>query len=271
MFFQAIVDDEQVKRSDNWLLYGNVRKIERFGYKQRIKFGEHTETHTEENGRTRVSWMTSIKNTAVMPINVPTEQLGLMSVLNSTGLGLKPCQPSKDGHVYYGWNSGRNAASATKNNSKKNGGVTSKYDNTSRTLNNTSTPPCVYIVDDDAAVRDGLEMVIETLGLDCQAFVSAEEFLKCDCYGKPGCLLLDYKLPAMNGLDLQAEINLRRIRLPIIFLTAHGNSTMTAMALEAGAFGFLTKPAQIGDLVKSIRAALQHGSNNTGQNGTGNP
>jgi len=166
---------------------------------------------------------------------------------------------------------GRIAASATKNNSNKKGGVTSKYVNTSNTLNNTGNRPCVYIVDDDAAVRDGLEMVIETLGLDCQAFVSAEEFLKCDCYGKPGCLLLDYKLPAMNGLDLQAEINLRRIRLPIIFLTAHGNSTMTAMALEAGAFGFLTKPAQIGDLVKSIRAALQHGSNNTGQNGTGNP
>jgi two-component system, LuxR family, response regulator FixJ len=113
-------------------------------------------------------------------------------------------------------------------------------------------------------------MVIETFGFDFQAFASAEQFLKCDCYGKPGCLLLDYKLPAMSGLDLQAEINRRRIRLPIIFLTAHGNSTMAAMALDAGAFGFLTKPAQIGELVEIIRAALQHGLNDTGQNGTGN-
>jgi CheY-like chemotaxis protein len=126
------------------------------------------------------------------------------------------------------------------------------------TLCNMTSQPCVFVVDDDEAIRDGLGLVVETLDLACQTFECAEQFLEGYCHGKPGCLLLDFNLPGMNGLELQAEMNRRKIQLPIIFLTAHGNAPVADSAFEAGAFAFLTKPVQIGPLVENIRAALRH-------------
>ncbi len=119
--------------------------------------------------------------------------------------------------------------------------------------------PCVFIVDDDDAVRDGLELVIETLGIDCRTFDSAEKFLASYRHGMTGCLVLDYSLPGLNGLQLQDELNIRKILLPIIFLTAHGDAPMADRAMKAGAFGFLMKPVQIELLLEKIQAAVKHG------------
>jgi FixJ family two-component response regulator len=125
-------------------------------------------------------------------------------------------------------------------------------------ISNMTSQPSVFIVDDDEAIRDSIGLVVETLDLAYQTFECAEQFLEGYCHDKPGCLLLDFNLPGMNGLDLQAEMNRRRIQLPIIFLTSHGNAPVADRALEAGAFAFLTKPVQIGLLVENIRAALRH-------------
>lgn len=123
-----------------------------------------------------------------------------------------------------------------------------------------SIQPCVFIVDDDDAVRDALGLVIETAGLACQAFESAEHFLDSYCPGKPGCLLLDVNLPGLSGHELQAELIRRNMHLPIIFLTAYGDIPMTVRAIKAGAVDFLTKPVPSKLLIERIQAVLQHES-----------
>ena len=120
-----------------------------------------------------------------------------------------------------------------------------------------NTQPCVYIVDDDYAVRDALGLVMETAGLACQTFESAEHFLETYCPGMPGCLLLDVNLPGLNGDELQAELNRRNIHLPIIFLTAYGDIPMTVRVIKAGAIDFLTKPVPSKLLIERIQAVLQ--------------
>lgn len=122
---------------------------------------------------------------------------------------------------------------------------------------NSHITPCVYIVDDDDAVRDSLGLVLETGGIAYQAFASAEGFLQAYCPGKPGCLLLDVNMPGMRGTELQAELAHREIRLPIIFLTAHGDIPMTVRAIKAGAVDFLTKPVASELLLNRIHAVLQ--------------
>ena len=116
--------------------------------------------------------------------------------------------------------------------------------------------PCVFIVDDDFAVRDSLELVIETAGLACQTFENAEHFLQAYCPGRPGCLLLDVNMPGMNGDELQAELIRRNIHLPIIFLTAYGDIPMTVRTIKAGAVDFLTKPVPSKLLLERIQAVL---------------
>jgi len=121
-----------------------------------------------------------------------------------------------------------------------------------------NTRPCVFIVDDDDAVRDSLGLVMETAGLACQTFESAEHFLATYCPGTPGCLLLDINMPDMSGDELQTELIRRGICLPIIFLTAHGDIPMTVRAIKAGAVDFLTKPATSKLLIERVQAALLH-------------
>ncbi len=121
-----------------------------------------------------------------------------------------------------------------------------------------NTQPCVFIVDDDFAVRDSLQLIMETAGLDYQAFDSAEHFLQSYCPDKPGCLLLDVNMPGMNGDELQAELIRRNIHLPIIFLTAYGDIPMTVRTIKAGAVDFLTKPVPRKLLLERIQDALQH-------------
>jgi FixJ family two-component response regulator len=117
--------------------------------------------------------------------------------------------------------------------------------------------PCVYIVDDDDAVRDGLGLVLEMAGFAYQAFESAEQFLAAYCPGQPGCLLLDINMPGLNGLELQEELNRRAIHLPIIFLTAFGDIPMTVRAMKGGAVDFLTKPVPSKQLIEHIQSMLQ--------------
>ena len=118
--------------------------------------------------------------------------------------------------------------------------------------------PCIFIVDDDHAVRDALGLIMETAGLAYQAFESAEQFLQTYCPVQPGCLLLDVNLPGLNGHELQAELISRNIHLPIIFLTAYGDIPMTVRAIKAGAVDFLTKPVPRKLLLERIEAVLQN-------------
>jgi FixJ family two-component response regulator len=119
-----------------------------------------------------------------------------------------------------------------------------------------STEPCVFIVDDDCAVREGLGLVIETNGLAYQAFESAECFLQAYSPDIPGCLLLDVNMPGLNGFELQDELIRRNSHLPIIFLTAHGDTLMMEQAIKAGAADFLTKPVPSQLLIERIQAVL---------------
>ena len=120
-----------------------------------------------------------------------------------------------------------------------------------------NSQPCVYIVDDDVAVRDSLKLVIEIAELACQTFESAEHFLQAYCPGRPGCLLLDVNMPGMNGDELQAELIRRNIRLPIIFLTAYQDIPTTVRVIKAGAIDFLTKPVPSRVLIEHIQTVLE--------------
>lgn len=119
-----------------------------------------------------------------------------------------------------------------------------------------NTRPTVFLVDDDAAVRDSLTMLLETSGLAVEAYAGAEDFLDAYDPVRPGCLVLDEKMPGMSGTELQAELGRRNICLPIIFLTAYGDIPMTVRAIQAGAVNFLTKPVQARPLLEQVQAAL---------------
>lgn len=117
--------------------------------------------------------------------------------------------------------------------------------------------PTVFIVDDDDAVRDGLALLIETDGHAVEAFASAEAYLAALDPSRPGCLLLDLNLPGLPGTQLQAELNRREARIPIIFLSAHGDIPTTVRAIQAGALDFLTKPIEGGLLLNRVKAAME--------------
>lgn len=120
-----------------------------------------------------------------------------------------------------------------------------------------STQPCVFIVDDDYAVRDSLGLVFKTAGLNYLTFENAEHFLETYSGGTPGCLLLDMNMPGLNGDELQIELIRRNIHLPIIFLTAHGDIPMSVRAMKAGAVDFLTKPVPSKLLIERVQTVLQ--------------
>ncbi|MBL8496382.1 DNA-binding response regulator [Nitrosomonas sp. JL21] len=119
-----------------------------------------------------------------------------------------------------------------------------------------SREPIVYIVDDDAAVRDSLTLMIEQAQIRVRAFENARAFL--DAYRPDffGCILIDVKMPDMDGLQLQEELSQRNIVLPVIFLTGHGDIPMSVRAMKAGAVDFLTKPVIREKLLICVRAAF---------------
>jgi len=120
-----------------------------------------------------------------------------------------------------------------------------------------TTKPTVFIVDDDAAIRDSLSLMIEQENIAVQSFESAEAFL--DAYRPEcrGCAIIDIRMPSMNGMELHEVLLKRNITLPVIFLTGHGDIPMSVRAIKAGAVDFLTKPVTREKLLTSIRSAIQ--------------
>ncbi|MBT8445709.1 MAG: response regulator transcription factor [Gammaproteobacteria bacterium] len=118
----------------------------------------------------------------------------------------------------------------------------------------------VFIVDDDAAVRDALTLLIESVGLACRAFESAADFLEGHGEDDRGCLILDVRMPGMSGLELQDRLVQEGVVLPTIFISGHADVSMAVHAMRAGAFDFLEKPFNDQTLIDRVNAALEHDS-----------
>jgi FixJ family two-component response regulator len=117
--------------------------------------------------------------------------------------------------------------------------------------------PVVFVIDDDADIREGLRALLESVSLDCEAFASTSDFLQHKRPDTVSCLVLDVRLPGMSGLDFQQELAREGVGIPIVFLTGHGDIPMTVRAIKSGAVGFLTKPVREQDLLDAIRTALE--------------
>ncbi|HTV55161.1 MAG TPA: response regulator transcription factor [Terriglobia bacterium] len=117
--------------------------------------------------------------------------------------------------------------------------------------------PVVFVVDDDPSIRSSLKFLISTVGLRVESFDSAEAFLQRKPPDVPTCLVLDVRLRGLSGLDFQRELAARNVRIPIIFITGHGDIPMSVRAMKDGAVEFLTKPFRDQDLLDAVRMALE--------------
>jgi FixJ family two-component response regulator len=117
--------------------------------------------------------------------------------------------------------------------------------------------PIVFVVDDDDLVRDSIQGMLKSVGVRSEAFGTAQEFLRSKRPDGPSCLVLDVRLPGVNGLDFQHQLVDAGIRIPIIFITGHGDIPMTVRAMKSGAVEFLTKPFRDQDLLDAIHQALE--------------
>ena len=120
-----------------------------------------------------------------------------------------------------------------------------------------TSAPIVFVVDDDPSVRSSLKFLFSTVGLHVESFDSADTFLRKNPPEGPSCLVLDVRLPGLSGLDFQRELAARKISIPIVFLTGHGDIPMSVRAMKAGAVEFLTKPVRDQDLLDAVRIALE--------------
>ena len=116
--------------------------------------------------------------------------------------------------------------------------------------------PTVFIVDDDAAIRFAMQALMDSVNLDHEIFSSADEFLDRVTEQRPGCLVLDIRMPGLGGLELQEELIKRGNTLPIIFITGHGDVPMAVEAMQKGAVDFIQKPFRDQELLDRIREAL---------------
>jgi FixJ family two-component response regulator len=114
----------------------------------------------------------------------------------------------------------------------------------------------VFIVDDDAAIRESLVSLLRSVGLEARAVASVPEFLDSPRPDGPSCLVLDVRLPGRSGLDLQRELSAAKIQLPVIFITGHGDIPMSVQAMKGGAIEFLTKPFRDQDLLDAVDIGL---------------
>jgi two-component system, LuxR family, response regulator FixJ len=128
--------------------------------------------------------------------------------------------------------------------------------------NSNNARPTIFVVDDDSAVRDALKLLLRSVGQAVETYGSAQEFL--DAYGedRPGCLVLDIRMPGMSGLELQQKLNEKHSILPIIFITGHGDVPMAVEAMQAGAVDFIQKPFRDQDLIDRINQALEKDGSN---------
>jgi len=117
--------------------------------------------------------------------------------------------------------------------------------------------PVIYIVDDDADVREGLHSLLQSVGLKSETFSSTTTVLKSKLADEVSCLILDVRLPGLSGLDFQAQVTKEQIKVPIIFITGHADVPMSVKAMKAGAVEFLTKPIREQDLLDAVGVALE--------------
>jgi FixJ family two-component response regulator len=127
---------------------------------------------------------------------------------------------------------------------------------TGKAQTETQNPEIVFIIDDDESICEGLSNLLEAVGISAQAYPSAEEFHEQWHAGCAGCLLLDARLPGMSGVEFQELMQQSSIRLPIIFMTAHGDIPMVRKVMKAGAVEFLTKPFQQEELLQAVEHAF---------------
>jgi len=120
----------------------------------------------------------------------------------------------------------------------------------------------VFIVDDDEGVRESLGFLMKSVGLNCSAFASAQQFLDAYDLDIPGCLVLDIRMPGMSGLELQGKLKERQAILPIIFITGHGDVPMAVEAMQNGAVDFIQKPFRDQELLDRINEAMEQDSKN---------
>ena len=116
--------------------------------------------------------------------------------------------------------------------------------------------PVVFVIDDEAPLREALDSLFRSVGLQVRLFASAQEFLAGKLPDAPSCLVLDVRLPGLSGLDFQAELARADIQIPIVFMTGHGDIPMTVRAMKAGAVEFLTKPFRDQDMLDAVQLAL---------------
>ena len=119
------------------------------------------------------------------------------------------------------------------------------------------TQPIVFVVDDNASLREAIKSLLRSVGLQVEAFGTAADFLKNKIPDVEACLVLDIRLPGVSGLDFQAELAKANIHIPIVFITGHGDIPMTVRAMKAGAVEFLTKPFRDQDLLDAVQIALE--------------
>jgi FixJ family two-component response regulator len=117
--------------------------------------------------------------------------------------------------------------------------------------------PLVFVVDDDVSAREGIEDLLQSMGLPVISFGSAQDFLKAPRPDAPGCIILDVRLPGTSGLEFQRILADAGIHLPVIFITGHGDIPMSVAALKAGAIEFLTKPLREQSLLDAVNAAIE--------------
>ncbi|MFT3730252.1 MAG: response regulator transcription factor [Hyphomicrobium sp.] len=122
---------------------------------------------------------------------------------------------------------------------------------------NEARSSCVYVVDDDTAIRDALSSLFRSVGLQVNVFGSAAEFLQKKLPHIPSCLVLDIRLPGVSGLDFQTQLAKAGIRMPVIFMTGHGDIPMSVRAMKAGAVDFLTKPFRDQDMLDAVFSAIE--------------
>jgi len=117
--------------------------------------------------------------------------------------------------------------------------------------------PVVFVIDDDASVREALPDLLRSVGLATQSFGTTQEFLQSKRIDAPGCIVLDIRLPGMSGLDFQRTLAEVSIQLPVIFITGHGDISMSVRAIKSGAIEFLTKPVREQELLDAVQAGIE--------------
>ena len=116
--------------------------------------------------------------------------------------------------------------------------------------------PVVFVIDDDEMIRDGIQSLIRSVGFRVKTFASAQDFMRAKREDAPACLVLDVRMPGLSGLDLQREMSNAGIRIPIIFITGHGDIPMSVRAMKEGALEFLTKPFRGQELLDAVREGV---------------